>query len=528
MILRIRQAECALADGRLDEAYDLACRDDVRQHRRGQKLVGRLVSRLVERGTKHLDAERFTQALADCDRASRLGGNQPAIGELRATVAAEMSVKQRRRRRHNRLMAEAGRHIDRGRLSVCENLLNGIADMDDDAEAMLNDVARRRTEAEAALTGARQALDRGDFEAVINALLDARQARLTSPQLAELNTDLTRAIVDRVRSEIDRGRLDLAEALLDRYALLCNESLEVAEFDRMLDLCHTARLRIERGQMHEACEAIEQLGRIAPDPAWVRQAMDLVRKAVSSRDAICAGPLGLLAPGPATRSGQMADDDSESDPPPRPMTFAAPRAAVNAGRASALPHRFLLQVDGVGCFLVVRSADGSVGSVSSSRLCDVGLLAQANLPVAMIERLDDDYFLRSDGAVRVNGQAASSRLLSHGDKIELSTRCAMKYCLPNAASTSALLDLTSARLPRADVRKVLLLDSSIIVGPGRATHVRVDDLASPVVLHLRDGQLHYHGELTASDGQRAPGKSEALAMDEPIQIGPLSMRITKV
>ena len=179
-----------------------------------------------------------------------------------------------------------------------------------------------------------------------------------------------------------------------------------------------------------------------------------------------------------------------------------------------MPERFLLQVDGVGCFLVVRNAAITVGSVSSSRQCDVGLIAQANLPVAMIERLDDDYFVRSDGSVRVNNKTATSRLLTHGDRIELSPRCTMKYHLPNAASTSAMLDLTGAKLPRADVRKVILLDSTIVVGPGSAAHVRADELVKPIVLHLRNGQLHC--------------PKDVMSMDKPIRVGPLSMVMTKV
>ena len=40
MSLRIRQAETALAGGRLDEAYELARARDVRAHRNGQRLIG--------------------------------------------------------------------------------------------------------------------------------------------------------------------------------------------------------------------------------------------------------------------------------------------------------------------------------------------------------------------------------------------------------------------------------------------------------------------------------------------------------
>jgi len=495
----------------LDEAYDLALQDDVRQHRRGQKLIGRLVDRLVKRASGHLDAERPGQAMTDCDRAARLGGNQPAIAQLRAAAVAQTMARQQRQRKLDRRVARAGRHMDRGQLSMCENLLNGIADMDDDAESMLDDVAQRRTDAQVALKGARQALQRGDFETVITALLDAKRTKLADSKLAELNADLTNAIVQRVRKEVGRGRLDLAEAMLDRFSLLSNQGLDVAELDRVLDLCHAARLRIQSGQMHEACQVLEQLGRIIPEAKWIGQAKEHARKATAACDALCAGPLELLAPAPSPGSCQTVDVEPVVH---ERASHATPCTSGSTGCGSALPERFLLQVDGVGCFLVVRNPTVTLGSVSSSRQCDVGLIAQANLPVAMIERLDDDYFVRSDGSVQVNDKAATSRLLTHGDKIELSPRCTMKYYLPNAASTSAMLDLTGAKFPRADVRKVILLDSTIIVGPGSAAHIRAEELGKSIVLHLRNGQLHC--------------AEDAMAIGKPMRAGPLSMVITEV
>ena len=74
MILRIRQAECALADGRLDEAFEIAQADDVRGHRHGQRLIGRLARAMIRRGQENLAAGRFQPALLDCNRAEKLGG----------------------------------------------------------------------------------------------------------------------------------------------------------------------------------------------------------------------------------------------------------------------------------------------------------------------------------------------------------------------------------------------------------------------------------------------------------------------
>ena len=48
LILRLKQAETAVADGRLDEAFEIVQSEQIRQHRRGQKLIGRLAGAFVD------------------------------------------------------------------------------------------------------------------------------------------------------------------------------------------------------------------------------------------------------------------------------------------------------------------------------------------------------------------------------------------------------------------------------------------------------------------------------------------------
>jgi len=83
-ILRIKQAEAALANGWLDEACGLLADADLRSRRQGQELLGGLIERLIARGNEHLAAGRMPQALADCRQASELGGNIEAAEDLRA------------------------------------------------------------------------------------------------------------------------------------------------------------------------------------------------------------------------------------------------------------------------------------------------------------------------------------------------------------------------------------------------------------------------------------------------------------
>src|SRR5687768_12349242 len=123
LILRIRQAEVALGDGRLDEAYELCQSEKLRSHRKGQSLVTRLVRALVKRGQEHLGAARPQQALVDCEKAARLGGNLAEVIELRTAAADEIAEKHRGERRRAQALAMARQHIDAGRLATGQQLL---------------------------------------------------------------------------------------------------------------------------------------------------------------------------------------------------------------------------------------------------------------------------------------------------------------------------------------------------------------------------------------------------------------------
>ncbi len=88
--VRIKQVECAIADGRLDEAFDLVRPEEVRTHCRGQQLVSKLIGAYVERGRAHLRDHRPAQAYADGQKAHQLGGNKVEIAELLVEVTQAM------------------------------------------------------------------------------------------------------------------------------------------------------------------------------------------------------------------------------------------------------------------------------------------------------------------------------------------------------------------------------------------------------------------------------------------------------
>src|SRR5690349_11048216 len=119
-----------MAGGRLDEAFSLLVREDVRSHRRGQELVGKLAAALVERGRQHLAADRAAQAAADCEKAARLAGNTPAVAALQAAVAEQAVARQRRQQERQRVLAAARQQMERAHWSAAGTLLADLSGRD--------------------------------------------------------------------------------------------------------------------------------------------------------------------------------------------------------------------------------------------------------------------------------------------------------------------------------------------------------------------------------------------------------------
>ena len=269
LILQLRQSEVALADGRLDEVFQLVAVNPIASHRRGQRLITRLVDALVRRGGQHLTDKHFSEALADCEKAGKLAGNQPKIVSLREAALAGWTAEQKERRA--------------------------------------------------------------------------------------------------------AGRVDVADS-------------------------------------------------------------------------------------PQTAAAAMQRDE-------------------------LLPSRFVLHADAVGSFLVLRQPVVTIGPISGSIAADIALIAEPGLPALSVERVDDDYFLRT-------GNSGKGKLLASGDRLELSPRCRLKFSVPSQVSTTAVLDLSGAKLPRVEIRRVILMDQDLIIGPNSASHIQASGMKESMVLHVRQGRLY--------------------------------------
>ena len=152
-------------------------------------------------------------------------------------------------------------------------------------------------------------------------------------------------------------------------------------------------------------------------------------------------------------------------------------------------------------------------------------MAQPGLPSVNIERQDEDYFLSSDERISIGDEMVSKKLLSNGDKIALSNRCRMKFQVPNAASNTATLLLSSAKLARPDINHVILMDRDILIGSGVSNHIRTLNSNESLALFVRDGKMYCRTQDTVIvDGREYDGQA-GLPIDKPIKIGRLGVVI---
>jgi len=145
-----------------------------------------------------------------------------------------------------------------------------------------------------------------------------------------------------------------------------------------------------------------------------------------------------------------------------------------------------------------------------------------------IERNDEDYFLVAQQGVTVNDKPVTRKLLADGDAIALSPRCRLKFSLPHAASTTAVLQLSGTRLPAGDVRQVILLDRSLVIGAGSSAHIRVDGLAEPIVLHVHDQRLICRSSVDVLVDERPLGRSRGIPVGAHVKIDAVSFVVTRV
>ncbi len=519
--LRLKQAQCALSDGQLDEAFRLVQDEETRRHRKGQKLTAKLAKALARRGESHLAAERYQQALDDCNRADELGGNRIEVAALRTAICKAMEERQYRHVQRNQQLQAARQRIDDGWLSVGAEML-GNTDHPDAEMLRIQGGAKRQLAADAAVK-ASGALERGEIEEAVATILRAQPGLEGNSVLAEQARAIRAAAMKRVKDYLNEGRIDLADGMLSHVVSLDGETVELRQLQDAVVICRRAAAAVSTGQAREALTLLSRLSLILPHAKWADSARGNAKQCAEAFEALLAGPLGFV------HSRHAGVDAAEPEAAPAAIAIETPEARGRSDdeRAynTALPSRFVLQVDGVGAYMVMRQSCVTVGPISSSRRPALTLMAGANLPVVSIERQDEDYFLSADEPIGVGEAVTTRKLLANGDKIALSPRCRMKFEVPNAASNTAVLALSSAKLSRPDINHVILMDRDILIGAGMTHHIRTRDGSDSAALFVREGRLYCRTRQTVMLESRLHDVRLPLPVGVPFRIGMLGMVI---
>ena len=519
--MRFKRIQTAIADGRLDEAYELLREPDLRTHRQGQKLLTKLSEACIQRGREHLAAQRLAAALDDCNRAEKLAGNTTKVKGLRNDIAAAIEEARLNNRQKADQLAKAKEQLENGMLSTGRQMLEGCDD--GQAIAMLQNARLDRTAAQSAVKRIQAALKNNDLRMAIDLYRQTKLETSGHEQALTILSEIRSQTVKQIQQYIKAGQLAAATNLLGHFNGQVKQWDDLYNLRQAVDCCVRGSRSIQAGRFSQAAMDLQKAHLLVPEAGWIKDAVKDARAGAAAMETLQTGPLGLV------ETESDVDNESEKKTPhSRKLTKQNP----SLDTPDRMKHntflepnpdnlKCLLQIDGIGSFVVLTADQVQIGPISSTAKVDLGLVTSPDARVKRVERTEGDYFV-SD-AQNLSG----THLLSDGDRIEISPRCRMQFTLPNPASGTAFLKLSSARLPRSDIQGVILMDREILIGPARNCHIQNGQVQHPVTLFGRDGHLFYRGSESLLLGGEAANAGQPIGLNQTAQIGSLRFVLTE-
>lgn len=535
-IVRIRAAEKALLEGRVDEAFRLAMAPDLREHKRGLAVLAGLSQKFLERAREHYRADRFSEALLDLDRAEvgaakgddKLRNELIELRKFVQTVATETNRNDQSRRRR---MEEAVRRIEDGSLAAGRRILEE-ASAGDSPAARAREVAERRlSELGEVLAQAQTALEAGQFSAAADRIRRARRMDTHAAEVIRLEAELCGRVIASAKHAMIEGKLGRAVNELACLGDVGSSLPELRELAGWLNLAKEAAGNLAGGRFAEAKRNAMGLVRLLPEARWVSTVIEQVRQMEELHAGLSAGPLGetmrIIGPPRSPMGNEKAGDLPGQRPGAGPLdeTIAVSpigRARMGIEGAQAPPkaaEKLLLLVDGGGSFLLVRGTAASVGRVAADHPADVPLFSDLAERHLNVTRVEDDYFAFATKEVEIGGRRTLHTLLRDGDRMVLGRKAKLTFRLPSRRSATAVLELSDTTKMPNDVRRVLLFDRAALIGFGPTAHIPCRHAGSPLVLYERNGSFW----VRRHDDGHADTAAKELPIGETVEVGGVSM-----
>jgi len=441
-----------------------------------------------------------------------------------------MEQKRLRSRHRSLKVAQARQHIQDGWISAGEEILKEAGDEDGQAGIVLQQAAVARLHTNEAITKAEKALQRNDLDMAIDFVLKSGAVGSQNEQIVELISKLRSLAIRRIKENFDNGRLDLANSLLQKVSPIADGCSEISELGSVLSQCSRAAEYVAAGRPREAVSLLRKVKLTCPSAKWLGTVTEQSRQAAELLDELAASPLGL----DITKRQDTEDEIQKTDDDSRSLSEVCRGQNARDSRAgrprheSSIPAKFIMQIDGIGSFYVLRDSSITVGPVSSSARPTVGLMVDPNLPAVTIERSEDDYFIKSSSPIKVNDATTTNKLLVDSDSINLSPRCRIKFNIPNPASTTATLSLPGTKLGRADVRRIILMDRDILIGSTEGSHILAESLDETIALFTQNGKMFCKTKDKILVDDKTVSSMAGLPLNKQIRIGQISLVLTEL
>ncbi len=515
--MRLRVAEKAAKDGRLDEAFRLACAQDLRTHQRAQAILKSLTPKLLERAREHYRADRFAEALSDLDRAQAGNVMLEEISELRGhvhTVAHEQLRNQQSR--YDRIN-NARRRIEDGSLVAGRKILERASGHDAAAQALRGDIDQRNEDALELIRTAKPLIAQGQFAQAATRLLRAKRVNAHTEEVIKVENELCSQALKAAHDSLQQGRIKRAEIELDSLGKIGDSDPQKRDLLEAVRLSRKASQALRTYAYVDARRHLMSLDRVMPKIKWVSQAITLLTEMEQRAMTLLAGPLGEATEGPSDAG--LANARKLANNPVSDETIAIPNRIAPAVVATSSANQLLLLVDGGGSYLLLRGNDTSIGRATTKHPADMPFLSDIAERHATLRRVEDDYFLSSTKAVDVAGQPTTYTLLRDGDRVVMGRKAKFTFRTPSRRSASAVLDLSDTTKMPNDVRRVVLFDKLAILSSSPSAHIRCRHAGIPLILFERGGDIW----IRAKNDGHVDTQAKRLPLGESIEIAGVSL-----
>ena len=150
----------------------------------------------------------------------------------------------------------------------------------------------------------------------------------------------------------------------------------------------------------------------------------------------------------------------------------------------------MLWIDGVGGYRVSTADRVVIGQPSGGGEVDVPILGDLARQHAAIRRDAEGYTIEPMREARLNGRPLSGPApLGDGVRIELGSKVRLVFRRPHGLSATARLEFASPHRTYPPADGVLLMADTLILGPGRQSHIVCRGWPGEVLLYRTDERM---------------------------------------